>query len=203
MEREWRQWVRLLLAAVALYLLLYGLLWLSHTLMAVRFVGLVRTPLDLLVSLPALALYLTVALMALAFHLRQRMGAGHGTGSLEPSQPLGRSPLVRCLRRVPPVSAQTSREAALRQALAYGVTLLPCTNGQAVVGAVGLSQLAASDGQALPVGPAPLVRMDQPLSEVLHHLRESPTLVVVDRDGRTYLGLLDARDALAALLGPP
>jgi hypothetical protein len=187
------------LAATALYLLLYGLLWLTQALGGVRFLGVIRTPLDLLVSLPAVALYLTGALMVLALWVEQRLLLGQGRSPPEAARPLARSPLLARLRRIPPVPAQAPPEEALRHARTYGLLFPPCADNGRVVGVVDIARIAAGADTRLPLAPAPVVRVDQTLGEVLRHLQEAPVVVVVDGD--TYLGVLDPRDGLRALLG--
>jgi len=194
-EREGRALLGMGLAVGGLYLLLYGLLWLAHVGGLVRFPPLVRTPLDLLLSLPVVALFLTLALVHTALHLRGRLQAL----PVPLSRPLAASPLRQRLRRVPPLSPDASPEEALRRARAYQVPLLPCVEGGRLVGAVRLEDLLTAPDGRLPVGPAPTVGVEEPLARLLERLEEVPAVVVVEGEGPAYLGLLEARDLLFLL----
>ena len=178
-------------AILLVYLLLLGLLWLAHVRMVVRFASVVRGPLDMLLSFPAVAAYLTGALVVGASRLSSLTG---GLTAADVEERVEESALWPLVRRVPGVEEGASREALRAWVDRYRAPLIPVVNATHVKGVVRAEDLWQEKDISLRDGA--VVRADEPLGRLLDVLAEEGAAVLVRGEDAAYVGILTAADAV-------
>ncbi len=179
-------------AILLVYLLLLGLLWLAHVRLVVRFSSVVREPLDLLVSFPAVAAYLTAGLAAGASRLAARVSR---PAVLDPEKRVDESMLWRLVRQVPAVEEKEPRGALRAWVDRYRMPVIPVVNAAHVKGVVRAEDLWQRR-EELSLRDVPVVRADEPLGRLLDVLAEEGAAVLVRGEDAEYVGILTAADAV-------
>jgi len=194
----WQRW-RLVVVSGALllgvYLVLLGVLWLAHTQLVVRFPSAIRGPMDLVLSFPFVAGYLTVAIAAGAWWARGLWSRAY-EGDM--SVAVRESPFWAQVRRVPPVLKEQSRSALRKWVERYRVPVIPVSDGEKVVGGLLVDSLWSRQGDGVVVKSSVVVQAEESVAKLLSVLAEDGGAVIVRAAGEReeYVGVVSATDAV-------